>query len=51
MKNIENELRALRGGSWSGASSNCRASGRCWFAPGYRSDNLGFRVALHRRNR
>ena len=50
MKNIDNEERALRGGSWCDASSYCRASDRDWGTPGYRSFDLGFRV-LHRRRK
>ena len=46
MKNIENEDRALRGGSWYFASWFCRASNRVRFEPGYRLDFIGFRVAL-----
>ena len=46
MKNIDNEERALRGGSWLGASGNCRASYRCGLGPGYRYVYLGLRVVL-----
>ena len=46
MKNIENEPRALRGGSWSYSSPYCRASYRGWFTPVNRLVLLGFRVVL-----
>ena len=46
MKNIDNEVRANRGGSWGGASWGCRASVRCWRGPGDRYFSFGFRVAL-----
>jgi len=49
VKNIDNEERALRGGSWLGASWNCRASNRGGLVPGARNFNFGFRVVLHRR--
>jgi formylglycine-generating enzyme required for sulfatase activity len=37
--------RAIRGGSWSRSPSLVRAAFRGWLSPGYRSVNLGFRVA------
>ena len=43
MKNIDNEERANRGGSWFNSSSFCRASLRSGRTPGYRYGNLGFR--------
>jgi len=46
MKNIENEPRAFRGGSWCYATRDCRASYRCGHGPGYRVIYIGFRVAL-----
>ena len=46
MKNIDNEVRAFRGGSWYFDSENCRASFRDWFEPGNRCIFFGFRVAL-----
>ena len=47
MKNIDNEERALRGGSWRNVTWNCRASNRSRGTPDYRIDYLGFRV-VHR---
>ena len=49
MKNIEDENRALRGGSWIFAARYCRASYRRGYEPGFRSDYVGFRVALSAR--
>jgi len=46
MKNIENEDRAFRGGSWGRTSIYCRAANRISYEPGYRFVYLGFRVAL-----
>jgi len=46
MKNIENEPRAIRGGSWHYSSTYCRASDRGWYAPDCRAGFLGFRVVL-----
>ena len=46
MKNIENEDRAYRGGSWYYAAGYCRASYRCGSEPDFRDDRLGLRVAL-----
>jgi formylglycine-generating enzyme required for sulfatase activity len=37
--------RVLRGGGWDIAAWNCRAAYRSYAAPGYRIDNIGFRVA------
>ena len=51
MKNIEDEYRAFRGGSWVYASALCRASDRGWFTPDRRCRSLGFRVVLHRRKK
>jgi len=45
VKNIEDEYRAIRGGSWDLSSANCRASSR-WGTPDLRNDDLGFRVVL-----
>lgn len=39
-------LRVLRGGSFFYASQSCRAASRSRDAPGYRSDGIGFRLAL-----
>ena len=39
-------LRVVRGGSWSTAGRECRATARRPFSPGMRLSNLGFRVAL-----
>ncbi|MCX6879911.1 MAG: formylglycine-generating enzyme family protein [Verrucomicrobia bacterium] len=38
--------RVMRGGSWTGDSSNCTASFRCSFNPTYRNSSFGFRVVL-----
>jgi len=46
VKNIENELRAFRGGSWYGVTGFCRASSRSRNTPDDRRGGLGFRVAL-----
>jgi len=52
VKNIDDEDRVFRGGSWYYDSSYCRASFRRGFTPDNRCD-LGFRVVgfrvLHRR--
>ncbi len=37
--------RVYRGGSWSGSAGHCRSAYRSGFAPGYRSVDLGFRLA------
>jgi len=46
VKNIDNELRAFRGGSWYGVTGFCRASSRSRNTPDDRRGGLGFRVAL-----
>jgi len=46
VKNIDNEDRALRGGSWGNVTWNCRASNRSRGTPDYRNYFLGFRVVL-----
>jgi len=51
VKNIKNEERAFRGGSWDNAAWNCRASNRSGSEPGDRNINIGFRVVLHRRRK
>lgn len=38
--------RVLRGGCWFIGPWVCRSANRCWIAPGLRSDDIGFRVAL-----
>jgi hypothetical protein len=38
-------LRVIRGGSWNGNAIRCRSANRNWGAPGYRSDDLGFRLS------
>ena len=38
--------RVLRGGSWYGAPTSCRASYRSRVKPNYRGSNVGFRVVL-----
>ena len=50
MKNIENEDRAFRGGSWDLITAVCRESDRDEYEPGEPYYDLGFRV-LHRRRR
>ncbi len=37
--------RAIRGGSWYGKPSYVRSANRFWYAPYFRNNNLGFRVA------
>ncbi len=43
---IDGLLRVRRGGSWSYEASGCRISGRYYYSPSSRYDNLGFRLAL-----
>jgi formylglycine-generating enzyme required for sulfatase activity len=38
--------RALRGGSWNNSGHLCRSARRQRYAPDFRGDNVGFRVAL-----
>jgi formylglycine-generating enzyme required for sulfatase activity len=38
--------RALRGGSWNNSGHLCRSSRRQKYAPDFRADNVGFRVAM-----
>ena len=38
--------RVARGGGWTDPAWGCRSAYRVSFAPGGRSDNLGFRVSL-----
>ncbi len=38
-------FRVVRGGSWFGYGYDCRIAYRGWFAPGFRSDDGGFRLA------
>ena len=49
MKNIDDEVRAIRGGSWFNVSTGCRAFNRYSFVPGSRDDFIGFRVVLSAR--
>ena len=37
--------RGRRGGSWGSGAAHCRSANR-WYAPSYRDDSLGFRLAL-----
>ncbi len=39
-------FRVIRGGSWYGYAGCCRVSNRDYYAPSYRSINLGLRLAL-----
>lgn len=50
MKNIESEVRLVRGGSWRGDSWDGRAVNRDWEFSGDRFNILGFRV-VHRRRK
>ncbi|MBY0458755.1 MAG: formylglycine-generating enzyme family protein, partial [Gemmataceae bacterium] len=45
-ENSNNNLRVLRGGSWSGDPVGCRAAFRDWNAPAYRYYSYGFRVCF-----
>mgnify|MGYP001309498213 CR=1 FL=1 len=49
MKNIDDEDRAFRGGSWRYGSTYCRASDRYGVAPDNRYDYFGFRVLRRRK--
>ena len=40
------EIRAVRGGSWSSLVYACRTANRNWYPPQEVSHNIGFRVAL-----
>ncbi len=42
----EGAYRVNRGGSWNNNARNCRSANRDRNEPGYRNNNLGFRVAL-----
>ncbi|MFM8396222.1 MAG: formylglycine-generating enzyme family protein, partial [Pirellula sp.] len=42
----EGSLRVFRGGCWSFNAADCRSALRNWFYPSFRSNGLGFRVAL-----
>jgi formylglycine-generating enzyme required for sulfatase activity len=42
----EGTHRVLKGGSWYGAPTSCRASYRSRVKPGYRGSNVGFRIVL-----
>ena len=39
-------LRSLRGGWWNNSGHLCRSSRRQKYAPDFRADNVGFRVAM-----
>jgi formylglycine-generating enzyme required for sulfatase activity len=45
-KQSGNNSLVLRGGSWSDDPQFCHAASRYWFAPAYRSNFVGFRVAF-----
>jgi formylglycine-generating enzyme required for sulfatase activity len=49
-KNRE-EVRAVRGGSWSSLVYACRTANRNWYPPQEASSNVGFRVALAPRSK
>ena len=38
--------RVIRGGGWGNGAWNCRSADRDWYVPGFRDDNLGFRLAF-----
>jgi len=42
----EGQGRVLRGGSWGGSAGDCRSANRYGDGPGYRDDNIGFRVVV-----
>jgi formylglycine-generating enzyme required for sulfatase activity len=42
----EGSVRVVRGGSWGSAAGQCRSANRSANEPGFRSSELGFRVAL-----
>ena len=43
---LANRYRVARGGSWYYFARSCRFANRAGSEPGYRGNNLGFRVAL-----
>ena len=43
---LEAAYRVIRGGSWNSSPRDCRSAYRNWDTPDYRSDYLGFRLAL-----
>jgi formylglycine-generating enzyme required for sulfatase activity len=43
---LDGVFRVLRGGSWYNVAADCRSADRGIDAPGYRSDLIGFRLAL-----
>lgn len=47
----EGSDRVIRGGGWYSFGSFCTAAFRNWYAPEYRVNNLGFRLALARAGR
>jgi len=44
LTNDEDAMRVLRGGSWNYNPRNCRSACRYWDPPGYRYNDIGFRV-------
>ncbi|HPR59255.1 MAG TPA: SUMF1/EgtB/PvdO family nonheme iron enzyme, partial [Bacteroidales bacterium] len=38
--------RVLRGGSWNSCAQYCRVANRAYYAPGFRGNFYGFRLAL-----
>ena len=42
----EGSKRVVRGGNWISIAGGCRSADRLYGAPGHRSDDLGFRLAL-----
>jgi formylglycine-generating enzyme required for sulfatase activity len=40
------DTRVIRGGSWRTPEDRCQASARGWVAPGFKDNDIGFRVVL-----
>lgn len=41
---VDNQANVLRGSSWNGAARNARATFRFAYHPGYRYDDISFRI-------